>query len=253
MDNVLYLNSTGSTNNDAYNLAVKGAVHGFGVLSDTQSAGKGRLGKNWVSPAGTGLYCSIVIRPNLSFTEFPKLTLTAGLALCTAVQSFLPDINFGLKWPNDLYCLRHKCGGILVESSTPNCPDEESFVVVGIGINVNTQLDEFPLELQQKVTSLHILSGEIYNIKDLYQKIRASLLEHVYIHENRGFEKILHEWRKRDVLFEKEMQWVTHDKEVITARGMGPDENGHLLAIDSDGKIHEILSGDVQQATNGEQ
>jgi len=253
MDKLLFLHSTESTNSDAYNLAVKGAVHGFGVLAGTQSAGKGRLGRNWISPAGTGLYCSIVLRPNLSFTEFPKLTLTAGLALCTAVESFIPDVLFGLKWPNDLYCLKHKCGGILVESSAPSCPDDESFVVVGIGINVNTQLDEFPLELWHKVTSLRILSGKIYNIKDLYKKIRTSLLEHVRIHEKRGFEKILHEWRKRDVLFEKEMQWVTHDKEVITARGMGPDENGQLLARDSDGKIHEILSGDVQQATNREQ
>jgi BirA family transcriptional regulator, biotin operon repressor / biotin---[acetyl-CoA-carboxylase] ligase len=249
MDNPLYLESTASTNDDAYQLALKGAEHGFGVLADRQLAGKGRLGKDWVSPAGTGLYCSIIVRPRLPFIEFPKLTLTAGLALCSAVEALFPAIPFGLKWPNDLYCHSKKCGGILVESSTPNCASEESFVVVGIGLNVNTPLEMFPQELQQKVTSLRIQSGEVFNIQDLYHLIHDALLEHISIHETLGFANILQEWRKRDILLGKEMQWVTRDKKLITARGMGPDENGQLLAKeDSNGKVHEILSGDVQLA-----
>jgi BirA family biotin operon repressor/biotin-[acetyl-CoA-carboxylase] ligase len=246
MDNLLYLTSTGSTNEDACQLALKGAGHGFGVLADTQLAGKGRLGKDWVSPAQTGLYCSIVIRPNLLFAEFPKLTLTAGLALCLVVETLLPDIPFGLKWPNDLYCNGKKCGGILVESSSPTCRDENSFVVVGIGLNVNTTLAGFPEELQDKVTSLRVQSGDVYDIRELYHRIHGALLENIRIHETRGFAPILWEWRKRDVLLGKEMRWVTRDKKVITACGMGPDENGQLLAKDSNGRIHEILSGDVQ-------
>ncbi|HIP82453.1 MAG TPA: biotin--[acetyl-CoA-carboxylase] ligase [Desulfocapsa sulfexigens] len=248
MDNLLCLTSTNSTNDEAYQLALKGGEHGFGVIADVQRAGKGRLGKSWISPAGTGLYCSIVIRPKLPFVEFPKLTLTAGLALCSAVEKLLPDIPFGLKWPNDLYCNGKKCGGILVESSTPNCSHEESFVVVGVGLNVNTALDSFPLEIQRNATSLFIVSGHIFNIKELYGNIHQKILEYMAIHETKGFKAILQEWRKRDVLFGKEMQWLTSDKKVVTARGMGPDENGQLLAKDSDGRIHEILSGDVQLA-----
>ncbi len=251
MDNLLCLTSTGSTNDDAWQLALKGAGHGFGIIADTQLAGKGRLGKDWVSPAQTGLYCSIVVRPNLPFTEFPKLTLTAGLALCSAVEKLLPGIPFGLKWPNDLYCNRKKCGGILTESSSPNCPDEESFVVVGIGLNVNTPLAAFPLELQQKATSFRIQSGKVFDILGLYHKIHDSLLDHVRIHETHGFDHILQEWRKRDLLFGKEMQWVTRDKKVITACGMGPDANGQLLARDNSGRVYEILSGDVQLADTG--
>jgi BirA family transcriptional regulator, biotin operon repressor / biotin---[acetyl-CoA-carboxylase] ligase len=246
MNNVLYLISTGSTNDDAYQLALQGARHGFGVLADSQLSGKGRLGKDWVSPAGTGLYCSIVVRPNLPFVEFPKLTLTAGLALCSVVETLLPGIPFGLKWPNDLYCKGNKCGGILAQSSAPNCLDDDAFVVVGIGLNVNTVLDSFPVELQQKVTSLRIQSGEVFDIRELYHRIHDSLLHHIGIHETRGFTAILQEWRKRDVLLGKKMQWLTRDKKVITARGMGPDESGQLLAQDSQGRLHEILSGDVQ-------
>ncbi len=248
MDNPLCLTSTDSTNEDARQLALKGARHGFGVIADTQLAGKGRLGKDWVSPAQTGLYCSIVVRPNLPFTEFPKLTLTAGLALCSAVEKFLPDFPFGLKWPNDLYCNGKKCGGILTESSSPNGPDEESFVVVGIGLNVNTPLAAFPLELQQKATSFRIQSGKVFDILELYHKIKCSLLDHVRLHEAMGFAHVLQEWRKQDILFGKEMQWVTRDKKVITACGMGPDENGQLLARDNSGRVYQILSGDVQLA-----
>ena len=248
MDNVLCLNTTGSTNDDAYKFALMGAEHGFGVLANTQLRGKGRLGKEWISPFGTGLYCSIVIRPRLPFTEFPKLTLTAGLALCSAMESLLPEIPFGLKWPNDLYCNLKKCGGILVESSSLNCLEKDTFVIVGIGLNVNTTLNQFLLELQEKVTSLRILSGEIYNIQELYNLIHASLLDHVSIHETKGFSCIREEWRKRDVLFGKEMQWLTRDNKVVTACGMGLDGNGQLQAKDSYGRIHEILSGDVQLA-----
>ncbi len=248
MDNPLCLTSTDSTNDEAFKLALNGIKHGFGVLATTQLAGKGRLGKNWVSPAGTGLYCSIVLRPDLPFAEFSQITLTAGLALCKAIESLLPHIQFGLKWPNDLYSSGKKCGGILVESSSPDGLAENLFVVVGIGVNVNTSLDIFPTELKEKVTSLRILSGNDFDIRKLYHRVHKAILEHVNSHVSSGFDEILKEWRKRDVLLGKEMKWVTCDKTLITGCGMGPDANGQLLARDSSGKIHKILSGDVRLA-----
>ena len=248
MDNLLRLTSTESTNDDAYRLASKGVEHGFGVLADTQFAGKGRLGKAWVSPVASGLYCSIVLRPDLPFSEFPKLTLTAGLALCSVVELLLPEVSFGLKWPNDLYSEGKKCGGILVESSSPHNESEDSFVVVGIGLNVNTPMDMFPLELQAKATSLFILGSGILDITQLYGKIHRALLHHLHIHETDGFSPILEKWRRKDVLLGKEMQWVTREKKLITAIGMGPDKNGQLLAKDKSGRVYEILSGDVQLA-----
>ena len=246
MGSILHLRSTGSTNDDAFKLAVKGAGHGFTVLADKQITGKGRLGKDWISPTGSGLYCSIIIRPKLPFSEFSKFTLTAGLALCTTVEKLLPGHPFGLKWPNDLHCHGRKCGGILVESSAANSPKNDSFIVVGIGLNINTQLSEFPHNLQSKVTSLRILSKVDYSIKLVYERVHTALLEHVKIHETKGFKSILQEWRKRDVLYGEQMEWVTSDREVVTVRGMGPDEDGKLRAKDQYGKVYDILSGDVQ-------
>lgn len=248
MDNILHLTSTNSTNDDAYQLALKGAHHGFAVLADSQLSGKGRLGKKWLSPTGTGLYCSIVLRPDLPFSEFPKLTLTAGLSLSLTVESLFPEISFGLKWPNDLYGDGRKCGGILVESSSPNVIHEDTFMIVGIGLNVNTNREGLGTELKDKATSLYLLSDKLSDIQKIFNKIHKQLLSTVLLHETNGFGSILQEWRKRDYLLGKEMQWVTSDKKIITACGMGPDENGQLLAKDREGNVFEILSGDVQQA-----
>ncbi len=248
MEKLLHLQTTDSTNSVAYQLALNGTKHGYGVLADRQLAGKGRLGKDWKSPAKTGIYCSIILRPKLPLYDFPKLTLTAGLSLCSAVEKLSKNTSYGLKWPNDLYYNTKKCGGILVESSIAS--GTSSFAVVGIGLNVNTTLLQFPIELRQKATSLYLQSGNIFDIRELYWLIHESLLTHMEIHETQGFESILTEWRKRDVLLGKEVEWVTCDKKVVIASGLGPDKNGQLLAKDRTGMVHKILSGDVQLADN---
>lgn len=245
MDNILYLVSTASTNKDAYKLALEGKQHGFAVLAGVQTAGKGRLGRSWVSPLDTGLCSSIILRPKLPFIEFPRLTLTAGLALCKVIEKITGQDTFGLKWPNDLYCEGKKCGGILVESSSPASPDDGSFVIVGIGVNVNSCLSDFPLDLRETVTSLRSQTSKNYSVEDLFVLIRESLLSHLALHEEQGFGVILEEWRKRDVLYGKKMQWLTFDKKVVTGIGLGPDHTGQLLVEDREGTHHAILSGDV--------
>lgn len=248
MAKFLHLSSTQSTNDDAYALARQGAEHGFGVLADIQLAGKGRLGKAWYSTPGTGLTCSIIVRPKLPFIEFPKLTLTAGLALCKALEGLFPALPFGLKWPNDLYCRGRKCGGILVEAAPPTHAGKEGFAVVGIGLNVNALLEDFAPELQCRATSLRILSGVSQDIESLYHRVHGSLLKCLGRHEDLGFADILREWRRRDILLGKTMKWLTSGRKVIVAQALGPDDNGQLLARDASGKVHEILSGDVQLA-----
>ncbi len=244
MKTFLHLPTTLSTNQDAYQLALENAAHGFGVIADSQSEGRGRLGREWLSPAGSGLYCSIILRPKLPPIQFPQITLTAGLALCQMVES-LGTTDFGLKWPNDLYRHGKKCGGILVESSPLHEPSDNMFVIVGIGLNVNATVKAFSDPLTVNATSLFIETCVHWQVMDLYRKLQAVLLKNMIIHEEQGFSAILTEWKKRDLLFGQEMQWVTQDKKLITARGMGPDSEGQLLAEDSQGKLHQILSGDV--------
>jgi BirA family biotin operon repressor/biotin-[acetyl-CoA-carboxylase] ligase len=153
--------------------------------------------------------------------------------------------GFGLKWPNDLYKGSRKCGGILVETSPLTTNRENVFVIVGTGLNVNSNASSFPEELVQTATSLFLETGARWQVSSLYEKFHSLLLQNLKIHEEVGFEVILEEWRKRDVLLGKEMQWVTRDKKLIIGKGLGPDADGQLLAEDAEGNIHEILSGDV--------
>ena len=141
---VLFFHTTASTNDVALALAAQGDCEGTIVLADQQTAGRGRLGRAWHSPAGNGLYVSLVLRP----ARVPGLlTLAAGVALAEAVEAVTalpPDI----KWPNDLLVGRRKLAGILAETASGDVPQ----VVIGYGINVGRQ--SFPPDLSGRATSL---------------------------------------------------------------------------------------------------
>jgi BirA family biotin operon repressor/biotin-[acetyl-CoA-carboxylase] ligase len=241
------LKSTGSTNKVAYELAVQGEPQGTAVIAESQTAGRGRLGKVWMSPPGKGLYCSIIVRPAIPLADYPKITMTAGLAVAVALEE-ISGIQMQLKWPNDVYAAGKKCCGILTESSPLTEDASERFAIVGIGININSLSADFPEDLHDKVTSLRILTGTDYDIHDVFQRVRASLLEKLEIFEFDGFGGILAQWREKDMLLGKQLQWLSTAGEVVVGRSEGPDADGRLQVRTEDGKYHQILSGDVSLA-----
>jgi len=248
------LKSTGSTNKVAYELALQGEAQGTVVMAESQSNGRGRLGKVWVSPPGKGLYCSIIVRPDLSVEDYPKITLTAGLAVALALEE-VSGLEMQLKWPNDVYSAGKKCCGILTESSPLIDGSTDRFAIVGIGININSEFADFPQELHDKVTSLRILTGSNLDIQTVLHRVRSSLLEQIAVFELKGFGAILKEWRKRDMLYGRLLQWVSTSGEIIVGRSEGPDKDGRLMVQGEDGKTHQILSGDINLADtvrNGE-
>lgn len=153
--------------------------------------GRGRLGKSWQSPAGQGLYCSIIIRPQLELVDFPRLTFAAGFAIAEAIDR-LYMLTTGLKWPNDIYFGRRKCGGILTESSSfsTNYPDK-SYVVVGIGLNVNTASGDFPEEIREMATSLYLQPGRKHEIEKVFERIHSQLLSEIKRFEQSGFHQVI--------------------------------------------------------------
>jgi BirA family biotin operon repressor/biotin-[acetyl-CoA-carboxylase] ligase len=247
MDEILLLDSTESTNQDAFKLAQEGATHGFSVIATTQTGGRGRLGKSWQSIPGRGLYCSIILRPDLHPSQFPQLTLVAGLAVAYALNR-LTQLFFSLKWPNDVYCNNKKCCGILSEAS-PVSGNDERFAIVGIGINVNTEKHEFVQELQDSATSLFVESGQQYEIEVVFEEVRRELLRLVGQFEVNGFKPLLKQWKKLDMLRGQWLQWVANSKEVVHGESLGPNEDGQLLVRDKEGNIHEVISGDIRLAT----
>ncbi len=247
-----YKQSTPSTNILARDMAEAGAVHGTAVIASYQTAGRGRLGKEWHSKEGKGLYCSIIVRPQLKIEEYPKITLTAGVAVSEALDS-LTGSTSQLKWPNDIYYLEKKCGGILTESSALNIHLDKRYAIVGIGININNILEDFPSELQDNVISLALITGHDFEIPAVFERIREQLLLQLDLFCEKGFAHILNIWRQKDFLLGKKMRCVSTDKRIVEGIALGPDEEGLLHVEDRHGMIHQVLSGDVRLAGGDEQ
>ncbi len=228
-------------------LARQGATNGTIVEAETQSAGRGRLGKDWLSPPGTGLYFSLILRPSLDTENVPKITLAAGLGAAQAIEKN-SGLQVMLKWPNDLLLDGKKVGGILCESG-PMIQAEGVIVIIGIGLNVSTPLSDFPTELRHRSTSLSSHTGKSLSKKELMLEIACQVENQVGLLEAGDFQGVLASWRSRDFTVGKNLDWLSIAGEKIRGVSLGPDEEGILRIRDESGNIHTVLSGDLSLAT----
>jgi len=233
-----------STNKTAFALAEKGAGHGEIIRADIQTEGRGRLGKSWESPSGKGLYFSIILRPDkLAGADYPKITLTAGLAVANVLAK-IPPLKPVLKWPNDVYLAGKKCCGILAESSLGGATDQK-FAILGIGINVLTERNDFPEGVRDTATSLFIETGKEVDLERLLVELYGECITQTARLEEEGFDGILAEWREKDMLFGRYLEWVTNEGEIVLGKSEGPDAGGGLKVRDKNGRLHEVISGDI--------
>jgi BirA family biotin operon repressor/biotin-[acetyl-CoA-carboxylase] ligase len=153
-----------STNSLALEMGKQGAAAGTVVVAETQTRGRGRQQRAWFSPPGTGLYFSVILRPQLDPVELPKITLVAGVAVCEAIEQAC-QVSFGLKWPNDLLFGGKKCGGILCETGPLTGTDNGRgiLVILGVGLNITIPESTFPAELRARATSLLAATGRVYD------------------------------------------------------------------------------------------
>lgn len=154
---VVYLDTVDSTNNYARKMADEGCVDGFTVIAGQQTAGKGRLGRSWASPNGSGIYVSIVLRPPLAPSETQIFTLAAAAALVNAIRE-TTGLKAGIKWPNDVVIDGRKLCGILTEMNSE--ADRVNYIILGIGINYSQEAEDFPEELRNRAISLKIAAAE---------------------------------------------------------------------------------------------
>ncbi len=180
-----------STNDLAKEMAAVGAKDGTVILAETQTRGKGRLGRKWASPRG-GIWLSTILRPKLSAKDVPKLTLMTSLAVAKTTSQLF-NLKTEVKWPNDVLVNAKKVCGILTEASTRG--DVTNFVVVGIGINANVELDSLPRQEGENATSLkHELKREID--RERFLRVLLEKMEHYYVMLAEGkFNPILKEWK----------------------------------------------------------
>jgi BirA family transcriptional regulator, biotin operon repressor / biotin---[acetyl-CoA-carboxylase] ligase len=236
----------GSTNAEAMQAAANGAADGSVFLAEEQTAGRGRGGHTWTSPASTGIYCSAILRPSLTPGDALLLSLMAGLAVASAVEQ-VTGVKADLRWPNDLLIGQKKFCGILTEMNAE--VTRVRYAVIGIGINVNQW--EFPAELIEIATSLRIETGREWSrmeltaalLQSLDREYRALTADVAAARAEifRRFEAASSYARGKRVTVEEDNGY-----EGVTA---GLDERGFLRVETSTGtKI--VLSGSVRPATN---
>lgn len=238
---IIHLNTVDSTNTYAKKLAQQGAPSGTVVIADEQTGGRGRLGRSFSSPAGLGLYLTVILRPNCPPQQLMHLTCAVGLAASDAVQSAAGIIP-GIKWTNDLVVGAQKLGGILTELSIDAASKLVDYAIVGIGINCCQQLEDFPPEIRDIATSLCLCDRQTDRItlaaaliETLYQ-MNASLL--------RSKADMMARFKGRCVTIGKEISILRGDQ-VRHGKALDIDPDGALVVQLPDGSQEVIASGEV--------
>lgn len=232
---------TTSTNDIVEKLARDGVKEGAVVFAESQTKGRGRLGRKWMSPARKGLWFSVLLRPDLRPQESTRLTVISATALCRAIQA-AAGLSAEIKWPNDVLIDGKKVAGILTEMSAE--PDRVRHVILGIGVDVNQDANEFAGELRPVATSLKIESGEEISRAELATSILREL-DKDYERVCAGkFPEVADEWEAACVTIGKNVTvHMGHRK--FTGRAESLDDDGALLIRTEHGHLERIIGGDV--------
>jgi BirA family biotin operon repressor/biotin-[acetyl-CoA-carboxylase] ligase len=240
-DRIICLGQTDSTNSRAKQLAADGAAEGTVVVAESQTSGRGRRGRSWFSPPGRSIYGSIILRPPMAPSRAPQITLMTAVAVARTLQE-TAGLNATIKWPNDILIADKKIAGILTEITTEM--DVVDYVVVGLGVNINTTAADMPPDLRPIATSVRIESGSPFSRIDLL----CSLLHHFEssydMLQRDGFKPIMAQWRKMSDIIGRPVY-----VDVLDVRHTGVveavDDDGVLVLKDDNGQWHRIFSGDV--------
>ncbi|MDO8282499.1 MAG: biotin--[acetyl-CoA-carboxylase] ligase [Thermodesulfovibrionia bacterium] len=239
---VIFVSSTDSTNDLAMKLGEESdEPEGIIVVSDSQTAGRGRMGRSWISPSGVNLYFTALLKPGFPTIEAPLLTLTAAVACVSAIRD-LTGINAEIKWPNDLLVNNRKTGGILLDMKTYK--DNIKFVAVGIGINVNMDPVIFPEDIKPYSTSLAKECGRTIDRVELFKKILSELEQSYKSLLSGGKVAMLQQWRLFSSTLGKNVSVKMYDK-VISGIAEDIDGTGALVIKLPSGGHEVVNAGDV--------
>ena len=210
------------------------------IIAERQSAGKGRLGREWFSPAG-GIWLSIILYPQLPPFYIPRITLMTAVAVVKAIK-ICTQVEPQIKWPNDILINKKKVCGILSEMSAEL--DIINWVVVGIGINANIDLQDFPEDIQENTISLkEVLGKEVLRVK-LAQAFLQEFEKYYEILKRREFSSILKEWKLYSHTLGRKIT-VDVGERIITGEAVDINEEGALILKKEDGELIKIISGTI--------
>jgi BirA family biotin operon repressor/biotin-[acetyl-CoA-carboxylase] ligase len=233
------LGTVGSTNDEAAALARAGAPHGTVVTALAQTQGRGRQGRAWFSPPGDNLYLSMVLRLGLPPAAVPPVTLAAGVAVVEAVNSL--GVTASLEWPNDVVVAGKKIAGILTETSTRGGHTE--FVVVGVGLNVNTI--DFPGDLEPIATSVRReRGGDPLPLEPIAADLAARLEAWALRFSRGGPAPVARAWKAHAAVLGRRVR-VAEGGRVVEGVARDVDDDGALWLDADDGRRLRVISGEV--------
>jgi len=234
---IYYFDVLASTMDVAMQLGIKGAPEGALVLAESQTKGKGRLGRSWFSPKYKGIYLSLLLKPKILPAGASILTLLAAVSICEAIKE-ITGLDARIKWPNDILIGHKKLGGILTELSAEM--DEINFVIIGIGLNVNNDKKT----LVSAATSLKEQKREninrIYLLQEILRRIEANYL----LFQEKGAQPIIEKWRDYGITLGRRVK-VYCQEEHIEGNAIDIDADGGLLVRKDSGVTLKVMAGDV--------
>jgi BirA family biotin operon repressor/biotin-[acetyl-CoA-carboxylase] ligase len=235
-----YYEVTDSTNQRIREFAEDGRANGLLAVTEEQTGGKGRRGRTWISPKGSGIWMSLLLRPELEPDQASMVTVVAAVALAKTMTK-LTELDVKIKWPNDIVVNKKKVSGILTEMSADM--DQIYYIIVGIGINVNTM--QFPDEIKNIATSIAIEKGECISRAEFIAEFCAQF-ERYYEQflEKGNLSFIQGEYESYLINIGREVKIIKNRKEMIR-KAIGINELGELIVEDEDGKQEVVFSGEV--------
>lgn len=236
-----HYDSLESTNAKAFELAQEGGFHGEVIVTEHQTQGKGRRGRSWSSPAGKSLALSVILRPEIAPSRAPELTLVAAVALAETLRD--SGVQGEIKWPNDVQIGGKKVAGILTELNAD--VERVHFVVLGIGVNLNAELADFPADVAPLATSVSLNRNSPVHRALFTAALLAKLEEWLDKWTDDGFEPVRKKWKELASTLGQEVL-VRADQRELRGVAEDIDESGALLLRVGD-KLERVLSGDVEQ------
>lgn len=238
------LDEVDSTQNIVRRMAEDGAPQGTLVIAERQTQGRGRLGRSWLSPAGKGIWMSLLLRPQVPLPLTPQLTLLAAVALSRAIARIVP-LRIGIKWPNDLLVDGKKISGILLESAAED--ERLKFVVVGLGISANLEAEDYPEEMLDKAASLKMLSGRPVDRPALIAAIMLEFERLFDLYRQEGFAPVRSLWEAHSVTLHRPVVLYAPDGQ-IEGVPESLDDLGGLRVRLADGSCRTVYSAAVGES-----
>ena len=233
-------NEVSSTNTLARFLSMNGIADGSVIISEKQTNARGRSGKSWESPLG-GVWLSIVLNPHVDYAKLPLITLATGVAVAKTLEKVGVE-NPEIKWPNDIMINGKKVCGILTEAVTKLNTIEN--VIIGVGIDANLDVEDFPEELREGTTTLQNELGRKGSENLLIKTFLEEFEEITELFDHEGYEEILKEWRKRSYSIGKIVEVREPFNKNYDAYVLGVSREGALIVEKIDGTLEKVISGE---------